>query len=153
MEKVIGVLDRVSGHTYDTIYDLVFTNERVIAVILQHPSDAIHKIGVKGLLLGGHLAKGRNKPEWKGAAEERLRNYEEKSFDVMMGSHRFNFEISYDNVSSVEITRRFFKSHLAFLISRPSTPDFKIHFTLAKNQFSDARKLLDLAVPSKIKGT
>jgi len=152
MEKIIDVLERVSGHTYDTIYDLVFTNERVLAVIVQHPSDEIHKIGLKGLLIGGRLAKGRIRPPGKGIAEERRRDYEDKTFDELMASHRFNFEICYNNVSSVEITRRFFKSHLKFRISRPSVPVFTIHFTLAKNQFSDAKQLLGLALPSKIKG-
>ena len=152
MGKVIGVLDRVSGHTYDTIYDLIFTNERVIAVIVSHPTDESHKLGLAGLIIGGRLAKGRKRPERKSIAEERRRNYEEKTFDELMASHRFNFEICYNYVTSVEITRRFFKSHLKFRISRPSIPDFTIHFTLTKNQFTNAQQLLDLALPSKIKG-
>ncbi len=152
MEKVIGVLDRVSGHTYDTIYDLIFTNERVIAVIVQHPSDEIHKLGLRGLLIGGRLAKGRKRPERIGITEERRRGYEGKTFDELIASHRFNFEICYNFVTSVEITRRFLKSHLKFRISRPSIPDFTIHFTLTKDQFLNARQLVDLALPSKIKG-
>jgi hypothetical protein len=152
MEKIIGVLERVSGHTYDTIYDLVFTNERVIAVIVQHPSDEIHKIGLKGLLLGERMAKGRVRPPGVGNAEARRRDYEEKTFDELMASHRFNFEIYYNNVSWVEITRRFFKSHLKFCVSRPSIRDLTIHFDLTKNQFTNTRQLLDLALPSKIKG-
>jgi len=152
MEKVIGFLQQVSGHTYDTIYDLVFTNERVIAVIVQHPSDEIHKIGLKGLLLGGRLAKGRIRPPGKGIDEERRRDFEEKTFDELMASHRFNFEICYDNVSWVEITSWFFKSHLKFRVSRSSIRDLTIHFTLTKNQFTNARQLLDLVLPSKIKG-
>jgi hypothetical protein len=152
MEKMIDVLERLSGHTYDTIYDLVFTNERVIAVIVQHPSDEIHKIGLKGLLIGGHLAKGRTRPPGKAIAEERRREYEEKTFDELMASHRFNFEICYNNVSWVEITRRFFKSHLKFRVSRPSIRDLTIHFTLNKNQDTNARRLLGLVLPSKLKG-
>jgi hypothetical protein len=152
MEKIIDVLERVSGHTYDTIYDLVFTNERVLAVIVQHPSDEIHKIGLKGLLIGGRLAKGRIRPPGKGIAEERRRDYEDKTFDELMASHRFNFEICYNKVSSVEITRRVFKSHLKFRVSRPSIRDLTIHFTLTKNQFTSARQLLDLTLPSKLKG-
>lgn len=151
MEKIIGILERVSGHTYDTIYDLIVTNERVIAVVLQHPSDEIHKLGLKGLLIGGALAKGRKRPERMEIVEERRRNYEEKPFNELMTSHRFNFEISYDNVSSVQITNRFFKSHLKFRVSRPSIPDITIHFTLQKNQYSDAKQLIDQVLASKIK--
>ena len=151
MEKVIGILERVSGHTYDTIYDLIVTNERVIAIILQHPSDEIHKLGLKGLLLGGTLAKGRKRPERMEIVEERRQQYEEKSFNELMASHRFNFEIRYDNVTSVAITNRFFKSHLKFRISRPSVPNINIQFTLQKKQFSDARQLMGEVLASKIK--
>ena len=151
MEKILGVLERVSGHTYDTLYDLIVTNERVIAVILQHPSDEIHKLGFGGLLFGGRLAKGRKRPEREDTVENRLRSYEEKTFDEMMASHRFNFEIIYDHVSSVELTNRFFKSHLKFRLTRPSGPDIIIHFSLQKNQFSNTRHLMSLVLPSKIK--
>ena len=151
MEKILGVLERVSGYTYDTIYDLIVTNERVIAVILQHPSDEIHKLGIGGLLFGGRFAKGRKRPERKDIVENRLRSYEEKTFDELMASHRFNFEIVYDHVSSVEVTNRFFKSHLKFRLSRPSRPDITIHFSLHKNQFSDAKQLMGQVLNSKIK--
>ena len=93
MEKNIGSLEQVSGHTYDTIYDLVFTTERVIAVIIQHPNDIMYKFGVSGMLLGGKLGGGNDRPQRMRIAEERRRDYEEKTFDELVDSHRFNFEI------------------------------------------------------------
>jgi hypothetical protein len=39
MEKIIGSLVGVNGHTFDIVYDLFFTTERVIAVIIRHPAD------------------------------------------------------------------------------------------------------------------
>lgn len=151
MENKIGSLERVIGHTYDTIYDLLFTTERVIAVIIRHPNDTLHNLGLTGLLLGEGLSGRNNRFQRVKIAEERRRDYQEKAFNEIVGSHRFNFEIPYKTVTSVEITRGFFKSRLIFSISRPSTPEHTVHFTLSKGQLPNARNLLDLAVPSKIK--
>ena len=152
METKIGSLERVSGHTYDTIYDLLFTTERVIAVIIRHPNDSIHQIGLTGLLLGERLAGGNDRFQRIKIAEERRRDYQEKPFDEIVKSHRFNLEIHYNTVTSVEITRGIFKSRLKFQISRPSIPERTLHFTLSKKQVPTARNLLDLALPSKTKG-
>jgi hypothetical protein len=151
MENKIGSLEHVTGHTYDTIYDLLFTTERVIAVIIRHPNDFIHKIGLTGLLLGERLSGGNNRFQRVKIAEERRCDYQEKTFDEIMGSHRFNFEIRYSTVTSVEITRGLFKSRLLFCISRPSIPEHTVYFTLTKRQVPNARNLIDLALSSKMK--
>ena len=151
MENNIGSLEHVTGHTYDTIYDLLFTTERVIAIIIRHPNDSIHKIGLTGLLLGEGLSGGNNRFQRVKIAEERRHDYQEKTFDDIVGSHRFNFEIRYSAVTSVEITRGLFKSRLIFHISRPAIPEHTIHFTLTKRQVPKARNLIDLALSSKIK--
>jgi hypothetical protein len=152
MEKSVGFLEQVSGHTYDIIYDLLFTTERVIAVIIQHPTDVSYKFGVVELFLGGQLAKQSERPERRRVAEERRRACKEKTFDEILASHRFNFEIPYNKITSVEVTRGLFQSRLKFHISGPSIAGRTIHFTLGKNQVQNARNLLNLVLPLKIKG-
>lgn len=39
MESVVGVLEGVRGRTVDTVYDLFFSDKRMMAAILIHPSD------------------------------------------------------------------------------------------------------------------
>ena len=39
MDDVVGVLKGVRGRTVDTVYDLFFTDKRMVAAILVHPSD------------------------------------------------------------------------------------------------------------------
>jgi hypothetical protein len=151
MERSIGFLGRVSGHTYDTIYDLLFTTERVIVIIVHHPTDVQFKFGVTELFLGGQLARKRERFDRKKFAEERLCTYKEKTFDELLTSHRFNFEIPYNKVTSFEVTRGLFQARLKIHISGPSFKERTIQFTLAKNQISDARNLLDLVLPLKIK--
>jgi len=151
MERSIGFLGRVSGHTYDTIYDLLFTSERVIAIIVKHPTDVQFKLGVTELFLGGQLAKLSEPPNRRSVAEDRLRTYKEKTYDDLLASHRFNFEIPYSKIISVEVARELFQARLKFHISGPSFKERTIRFTLAKNQVLDARNLLDLVLPLKIK--
>jgi hypothetical protein len=151
MEKSVGFLGRVKGHTYDTIYDLLFTTERVIAVIIQHPTDVPYKFGAMELFFGGQLAKQIDRPERKRVAEERRRLYEEKTLDELAVSHRFNFEIHYNMVKSVEVTRGLFRSQLKFHLSGPSVAGRSIHFTLTKEQVPNARQLIDLVLPLEIK--
>ena len=151
MENKIGSLEHVIGHTYDTVYDLLFTTERVIAVVIRHPNDTIHNLGLTGLLLGEGLSGRNSRLQRVKIAGERRRDYQEKAFDEIVRSHRFNFEIPYSAVTSVEITRGFLKSRLIFSISRPPIHEHTVHFTLTKGQLPNARNLLDSAVPSKIK--
>jgi len=151
MEKSIGFLGRVKGHTYDTIYDLLFTTERLIAIIVQHPTDVPYKFGAMELFFGAQLAKQSDRLERKRVAEERRRLYEEKTLDELAVSHRFNFEIRYSMVTSVEVSLGLFRSHLKFHVSGPSIAERSIHFTLTKKQVPNARQLIDLVLPLEIK--
>jgi len=151
MERSIGFLERVSGHTYDTIYDLLFTTERVITLNVQHPTEVSYKFGITELFLGGKLARQLERFDRKKSAEERLRAYKEKTFDELLAGHRFNFEIPYSMVTTVEVTRGWFHTHLKFHINSPSIIGRTMHFTLTKDQVPDAQNLLNLALPLKIK--
>ncbi len=112
MERRIGFLERVSGHTYDTIYDLLFTTERVITLMVQHPTEVSHQFGITELLFGGLLSGKRERFDRKTSDEERLHAYEEKTFDELLAGHRFNFEIPYSMVTTVEVTRGLFQTRL-----------------------------------------
>jgi hypothetical protein len=147
MEERIGLLEKVSGHTYDTIYDLLFTTERIIAVLIQHPTDVSYKTNVMDLFIGGQLSKQRELPERRKLAEERRRACKEKPLDELVASHRLNFEIRYSAVTSVEVRRGFFRSHLKFHIAGHT-----YHFTLARVQVPKARQLIEQVFPLKVKG-
>jgi hypothetical protein len=152
MERSIGFLEGVSGHTYDIIYDLLFTTERVITLNVHHPSEVSYNFGVKELLLGGLLTKQRERFDKNKFAEERLRAYEEKGFDALLAGHRFNFEIPYQEVNSVEVTRSWFQTRLKFQLNGSSITGATLYFTLTKDQVSETQKLIKLALPLKFKG-
>lgn len=152
MERSIGFLEGVSGHTYDIIYDLLFTTERVIALNVHHPSEVPYNFGAKELLLGGLLTKQRERFDKKKSAEERLRAYEEKGFDELLAGHRFNFEIPYQGINAVEVTRSWFQTRLKFQLTGSSLNGATLYFTLTKDKISEAQKLIKQALPLKIKG-
>jgi hypothetical protein len=152
MERSISFLEGVSGHTYDIIYDLLFTTERVIALNIHHPSEMPYNFGVKELLLGGLLTRHKERFDRKKSVEERLSAYEEKGFDELLAGHRFNFEIPYPMVNSVEVTSGWFQTRLKFHLNSPSVTGTTLHFTLTKDQVPAAQKLIKLALPLQVKG-
>lgn len=152
MEKVIGSLKQVSWHTYDTIYELIFTTERVIAFLIQSPSDTPSRIGIlEYFFLGSWRSRYSERLAKKRMAEERNRILKEMPLDELVKSNRLNFEIPYNEVSSVEVSHGLFQSSLKFRVSAPSTADYSIKFTLSKRQVPDAQYLLNMVLPTKIK--
>jgi hypothetical protein len=151
MERSLGSLDGVRGHTYDSIFDLLFTTERVIALIVQHPTDVSQKFGFTELFLGEKLARQLERFDKKKSEEEPAPAYKDKTFDELLADHRFNFEIPYRIVTTVEITHGLLQRRLKFHLKGSSIVERTIHFTLAKKQVPEAQNLLHLALPLKIK--
>ena len=139
----------MSGHTFDTIYDLVFTSERVIACIVEHPGDVQRKYGMTELIMGSQLGKHGERLEKRRIADERRRLYEEKGLDELKGLHRLNFEIRVRDIASIEIRRGLLESSIKFFLSGDSKPGRTIRFRLKRNQVEEARKLADATLPSK----
>lgn len=152
MEEVVGSLVGVSYHTFDTVYDLLFTTERVIAFIIQHPADIPYHATWREFLFGGMLAKRTEQPERAKIAQARRHTLQEKSIDELVTVHPLNFEIRYSEVNSVKITRGLFLSQLRFDTSKLPTTRKTIRFILSKRQIPDAQRLLELVLASKIEG-
>ena len=153
MEKILGSLVGVSYHTFDTVYDLLFTTERVIAFIIQHPTDIPYRSTsmLKTLFLGSVLTKGMDQSERAKITQARRRSLQEKPIDELVALHPSNFEIRYREVTSCEITPGLFQSQLRFDASNLPTTRQIIRFTLSKEQMPDAQRLMELALASKIK--
>lgn len=153
MEEIIGSLKQVRGHTYDTLYELIFTSERVITYLIQSPSDMPYSTGVfETLLIGNWRSKHSERMERKKIADERENILREQSLDDLVAAHRLNQEIRYDNIETVELKRGMFDSSLRFRTSEKAGSYFNLKFTMDKKQLTEARELLDQVLPGKIKG-
>jgi hypothetical protein len=144
VEEHIGFLRRVSGHTFDTIYDLVFTTERVVALIVEHPGDVPRKFGMTEMLMGAQLGKQAERVQRKQIAQERRRLHEEKSLDELAGLHPLNFEIYFRQIASIDVKQGLFQSSLTFRLAGPSGPGRPIRFRLSRGQAEEARKMAEL---------
>jgi hypothetical protein len=154
MEKIVGSLVEVSYHTFDNIYDLLFTTERVIAFNIQHPGDTSYRFTsmLKDTFLGRMVTRRTEQSEQAKIVQARRDSIQEKPIDELVGLHPSNFEIRYSEVTSVEITRGLFQSQLKFEVPKLSPGRQIISFTLSKEQIPGTQRLLELVLSSKIKG-
>jgi hypothetical protein len=154
MEKVIGSLVEVTGHTFDIVYDLFFTTERVIAVSIRHPADIPYQFRSvwQSVFIGSSWAMRKEQLDREKLARERRHATQSLTPDELVKAHSRNFEIRYNQITSVEVRRRLFQSQLRFCVSKSSPKWLITRFNLSKKHIPEAQRLLELVLPSKIKG-
>ncbi len=152
MEDVVGVLRGVKGRTVDTVYDLFFTEKRMVAAILIHPSDfndIYGKIDLTTLVFGNFLKQRAVKMRSLELIESRRSAFEKKTVDEILALHRSNFEIEYGNVISVTLRKGFLTKSLEFTVQNP--PGKKVSFSLEESQIAEAEQLVRKVLPGKAK--
>jgi hypothetical protein len=146
------VLSEVSGHSYDIRYDLYFTEERIIAVLIRHPEDVVDyqtSLSFQNLFFGNAAKKRKEQDTINHLADERRQKYQTLTPSQLSASHPGNYEISYDSIASIEIKTGFLETHLKICHADHTRRDRS--FGLSKKQVAEAHSLLELVIPSKIK--
>lgn len=154
METIIGTLSELSGHTYDMVYELIFTSERIVAVIIQHPEDtrsyqSAYSLG--SIMLGSLAFKRKEQQEQYRISDERRESITKLTPEELLKSSEYNFEIKYDQVTSVQISRGLIETKLKFMIQNDKLGMLQRIFTMPKKQIPEARNLLEQVLKSKIK--
>jgi hypothetical protein len=145
-EKIIGSLVGVSGHTFDIIYDLFFTTERVIAVSIQHPADSLRPTSVwQTMFVGSFWSAGREELKRKRTAQEKRLSLQTMTPEELASANPRSFAVPCREIASAEITRSFFQSQLRFRLSGTPARERIVHFNLTKKQVPEAQRLLELA--------
>jgi len=134
MEQIVGSLFGVSCHTFDTLYDLIFTTERVIACIIQHPNDFRYRLTLKEFFFGHMLAKRAERFKRMEIAQERRHRLQAKPISELVTLHPLNFEILYSGVNSVEITGGLLQPQLKLDTSKLPTKKRIIRFTIPRDK-------------------
>jgi len=151
LEHVIETLQGLTGETFDSVYDLFFSEKRMIVAVVLHPSDLIDKYQrsdpLTSVFLGNALRSREIKLQSAKLIEERRIAFKTKNLDEILTMHKANMEIDYENIISVSIRKRFLTSHLIFEVQR--NPKKKITFSLKKSQIVEAEKVINGILPSK----
>jgi hypothetical protein len=151
VEGVVGVLKGVRGRTVDTVYDLFFTDKRVVAAILIHPSDFMDiygKIDLTTLVFGNFAKQRAVKMRSLDLIESRRSAFVNKTVDEILALHRSNLEIDYDNIIHVTVRKGFFTKSLEFTVKNP--PGKKVSFSLEESQIAEAEELVKKVLPAKV---
>lgn len=150
MEKIVAVLKGLKGSTIDTVYDLFFTEKRMIAAIVLQPSDLAKeysKPDITTLLVGGYYKQREIKIRSQQLIEERRFDFENRTPDEILASNRANLNINYENILSVKIKKGFLGRSLEFETQTP--PRKKVHFQIETNQLDESEELVKKIFPNK----
>jgi hypothetical protein len=148
-DEIVDVVRDVRGRTYDTQYDLFFTQTRIIAAIVLHPSDLAKAYAdprrPEELLIGGALRRQGIKGFMEKMEEERRRKFRNSAPDMILKTHRANVEISYKDVVSAKVTKGISGVKLEFNTSTKDGFPVKFEFRLPSEQFMNVKRLLNVA--------
>ena len=150
LEDVVGVLKGVRGRTVDTVYDLFFTEKRIVAAILIHPSDfndIYGKFDLATLVFGGLHKERAVKMRSLDLTESRRSAFANMTVDEILALHRSNFEIDYENIVYVTVKKGLLKKSLEIAMKNP--PGKKINFSLKKGQVTEAEELVQKVLTGK----
>lgn len=152
LEDIVGVIQGLKGRTADIIYDLFFSEKRVVAAVVLYFSDLADIYGKfnLGTMLFGNLAERREvKMRSLKLMDERRLAFKNKILDEILASHRANLEIDYEDVVSVTIRKGLLETSLEFTVQRH--PQKKIDFRLERRQAAGVQVLINRVLPDKVK--
>ena len=152
MEGVVGVLKGVRGRTADTVYDLFFTDKRMMAAILIHPSDfndIYGKIDLKTLVFGSLSKQRAVKRRSLDLIESRRSAFANKTVDEILALPRLDLEIDYENIIYVTVKKGILRKSLEFAVKNPLGK--KVSFSLEESQIAEAEGLLKRVLSGKAK--
>lgn len=152
MEKIVEVLEGLTGGTTDTIYDLFFTEKRVVAAIVLHHSD-LSELYMKlnpltVMFIGGMWTSREAKMRSIRLIDTRRKAFKDKTPEEILTTHKANIEIDYDNIVSVTTKKGLLTTTLEFNVQ--NYPEKKIKFSLKRDKIAEAKKVIDKVLPSKI---
>lgn len=150
---VIGSVEDVTMHTTDTRFDLLFTDSKIIAANVLHPSDVIQfytkRFDLEQLVIGGAMQMHQVQEKSRRIADERRQRFKSMTLTEILASHNSNFEILYSDIVSAKVVKNLLGTKLQF-DTRTNDKFRRIKFRINEAQFETARKILQQALPNKL---
>jgi hypothetical protein len=149
--EIVGRIEQVTGHTQDIVYDLVFTHNKIVALIVEHPADMPYRPHIMDFFIGNRSGRRREWIERKKLSDERRTTYRQGSLDKLITAHSRNFEVNFDNIISIEIKNGVFNSRLNIVVKRVDSRKLTLRFGLVKSAVPAMKELLNKVLPAKLK--
>jgi hypothetical protein len=152
LENIVGVVQGVKGRTTDIVYDLFFSDRRVVAAVVLYFSDLTDiykKFSVATMLFGNLLGNREVKMRSLKLMDERRQAFKDKNLDEILTLHRANVEINYKDVVSVMVRKGLLETTLEFSVQ--GHPEKKINFWLDRKQIAEVEGLINRVLPDKAK--
>lgn len=152
LENITGVIQGLKGRTTDIVFDLFFSEKRVVAAVVLHFSDRTdiyRKFSLMTMLFGNLPEHGEIKMRSLKLMDERRLAFKGKTLDEILASHRANLEIDYENIVSVTVRKGLLETSLEFTVQ--GQPERKIDFWLDRKQVAEVEGLIKRVLPDKVK--
>ena len=144
----------VQGYAYDIIYDLCFTDRRLILICLTDLSYLKKPSNISALtelFIGGGLRIQEEKRRKMHFEKERRNSLKEMTPDQMLQDIKGSFEIPYKKIQSIKFSKGITGNYLEFLIPIEGKSSNKIKLRLQRPQFEEACEVINKTIPTKVK--
>lgn len=147
---MVEVLQGLAGETVDTIYDLFFSQRKMVAAIVLHPCDLaeMYKPDPLTLFFGGSFRYGEIKMRSRRLIDERRQSFKNKGTDEILAMNKSNVELSYEDIECITIKKGLLSTYLEFKVDKHCKR--KIVFSLKRSQVVEVEKVINRVFPSNV---
>ncbi len=142
MEEILGTIQDVYIHNFDIVYDLYFTDMRVIAVNIRHPEDAPPKYTLRTALIGNAWDQKKESIKLYELTKSRRSKAKDTTPDGLVVLNPRNFTIPHKQVVKAELKHRLFDWQIVFKNINENNVPWKVLFHIKKKQVPEAERLL-----------
>jgi len=151
VEEIVGYLQEVSGHTYDMLFDLYFTSERIIVVLIQSPGDVTPSTSWFTLFISAWGSRRQEKEKLGEIASERRRKSKNLNPDQLLTKGQQNSQIRFDDIVSVRVKKSIFLHYNLQFTMSVNGRQFNRNFGIDKEHVDQIQPLLEKLLPTKYK--
>jgi hypothetical protein len=153
LESIVRIFDDVRGHTYDNIFDLVFTEKRILALRILTPFDGKsgHNISSMASLFVGSGFSRRNESIKRTELADKIRNsFKSMSLDELTSDSESCLEIPFSSVESISLSRGLLDQSIQISILGTQNARVKVKFHPDSEQLDEMQKILSELAPEKL---
>ncbi len=145
LEQILGVIEGIGDYPYDRIYDIYFTDLRLIVVPIIRPMDFVDiytKRRATDLLFGMGWRRHEVRQKSRTITNERRSKLKGRTPSEIVKAMEGSFEIPHVSVISAEAKSGILGSSLR-IVSKGARGKRKLSFPLSRDQLEKAKNLIE----------